>query len=53
MPEFGVMKGTCVYNADAWAKIDGVVNLMLEVIQPGLKVYHEPYNNAVVNISEA
>ncbi len=52
MPEYGITKYSCTYNADAWAKIDGIVNLMLEVIQPGLKVYHEPYNNAVINISE-
>ncbi len=52
MPEYGIMKGSCIYNSDAWYRIDGVVNLMLEVIQPGLKVHHEPHNGAVVNIYE-
>ena len=49
MPEFD-FKGGCSYNSDKWAQVDGVVNLMLEISHPGLRVYHEPYNSAVVNI---
>jgi hypothetical protein len=52
MPEFGIMKGSCVYNSDLWCRVDGIVNLMLEITHPGLNVYHEPQNAAVVNIYE-
>ncbi len=51
--EFGFDPSTAVsYNSDSWDRIDGIVNLMLEVTHPGLKVYHEPYNGAVINIQE-
>jgi len=42
--------GEVTYNADKWAQVDEIVNLMLTVSHPGVKVYHEPYNNAVVNV---
>ena len=49
-PSWHGFPGKTVYNADLWAEVDEIVNLMLEVSHPGTKVYHEPYNNAVVNI---
>jgi len=49
MPEFG-FKARTIYNSDSWARVDDIVNLMLSVSHPGVRVYHEPYNNAVVNI---
>ena len=51
MPEFGY-KGGCHYNADSWAKVDDIVNLLLEPVY-GVKVYHEPWNSAVINIHYA
>ena len=42
--------GKTVYNADKWAEVDDIVNLMLAVSHPGTKVYQEPYNAAVINI---
>lgn len=50
MPEFGLMQGTCTYNSDAWAKVDQYVNQTLGLQGYHHTVYHEPYNNAVVNI---
>lgn len=52
-PSWHGFSGKAVYNADKWAEIDAIVNLMLTVTHPGVKVYHEPYNNAVVNIALA
>ena len=49
MPEFG-FKGGCFYNADKWAKVDQYVNQTLALEGYYHRVYHEPYNNAVVNI---
>lgn len=49
--EFGVDPSNAIsYNSDRWAEIDGIVNLMLSISHPGVRVYHEPYNNAVINI---
>ncbi len=49
MPEFG-FKGGCSYNSDKWAKVDQYVNQTLALQGYRQSVYHEPYNNAVVNI---
>jgi len=49
-PGWHGMPGKVIYNSDLWAQVDDIVNLMLAVSHPGTKVYHEPYNNAVVNI---
>ena len=49
-PSWHGFSGKAVYNADKWAEVDEIVNLMLSVSHPGIKVYHEPYNNAVVNV---
>ena len=49
-PSWHGMTGKTIYNSDKWAEVDEIVNLMLSVSHPGTKVYHEPYNNAVVNI---
>jgi len=49
MPEFNY-KGGCSYNSDQWAKVDQYVNQTLALEGYGNTVYHEPYNNAVVNI---
>ncbi len=49
-PSWHGFPGKAVYNADKWAEVDDIVNLMLSVSHPGVKVYHEPYNNAVVNV---
>ena len=38
------------YNADKWETIDDLVNLMLAVTHPGVQVYHEPYNAAVITV---
>ena len=38
------------YNSDQWAKVDQYVNQTLALEGYGTTVYHEPYNNAVVNI---
>ncbi|MBE90465.1 MAG: hypothetical protein CMM76_13625 [Rhodospirillaceae bacterium] len=49
MPEFG-FAGGCSYNSDQWAKVDQYVNQTLALQGYAEQVYHEPYNNAVVNI---
>ena len=49
MPEFGY-KGGCSYNSDSWAKIDKYVNLGLKSMGRYEKVYHEPFNGAVVGV---
>ena len=49
-PSWHGFPGKAVYNADKWAEVDDIVNLMLAVSHPGTKVYHEPYNDAVINI---
>ena len=51
MPEFG-FKGSCVYHADRWALVDDHVNLFLQAVGSPRRFYHEPYNNAVINIHE-
>ena len=49
--EFGVKpKEAFTYNSDKWFKIDQWVNLGLESIGKSDRVYHEPYNNAVIGI---
>ncbi len=50
MPEFGIMKGSCVYNSDRWYKVDQYVNQTLALEGYAARVYYEPYNAAVVNI---
>ena len=50
-PSWHGFSGKVSYNADKWAEIDDIVNLMLAVSHPGVKVYHEPYNSAVINIA--
>ena len=49
MPEFG-FEGGCFYNSDQWAKVDQYVNQTLALEGYAHRVYHEPYNSAVVNI---
>lgn len=49
MPEFGYKGGT-TYNSDQWYKVDQYVNQTLALQGYRERVYHEPYNNAVVNI---
>lgn len=48
MPEYDY-KGGCHYNSDSWCKVDGIVNLLLGPVY-GVKVHHEPWNSAVLNI---
>ena len=49
--EFGVKpKEAVTYNSDKWFKIDQWVNLGLESMGKSDRVYHEPYNNAVIGI---
>ena len=44
--EFGVF-----YHSESWVKIDEMANQIIQTKHPGSqKFYHEPYNNAVVNI---
>ena len=50
MPEFGTAEWSFSYNADKWAKVDQYVNQTLALEGYAVRVYHEPYNNAVVNI---
>ena len=50
MPEFGIMKGSCVYNSDRWYKVDQYVNQSLALEGYFARVYNEPYNAAVVCI---
>lgn len=38
------------YNSDQWAKVDQYVNQTLAIQGHYHQVFHEPYNNAVVNI---
>jgi len=49
MPGFG-FKGGCFYNSDKWYKVDQYVNQTLGLMGYPYSVYHEPYNNAVVNV---
>ena len=49
-PSWHGLHGQTIYNSDLWAEVDAIVNLMLSVSHPGHRVYHEPYNNAVVNV---
>lgn len=49
MPEYD-FKGGSFYNSDQWAKVDQYVNQTLALEGYHNRVYHEPYNNAVVNI---
>ena len=49
--EFGFDPKTAVsYNSESWEQIDGLVNLLLEALNKSERYYHQPYNNAVVNI---
>ena len=48
--EFGLDPADAIsYNSDSWHKIDEIVNLLLEPLY-GVRVFHEPYNAAVINI---
>ena len=38
------------YNSETWNSMDDYVNLMLEATGTHRRVYHEPYNDAVVGI---
>lgn len=49
-PAWHGFPGRVIYNSDRWTEVDDLVNLMLEVMHPGKRVHHEPYNNAVVNV---
>lgn len=40
----------CSYNSEKWHKVDQYVNQTLALEGYAEQVYHEPYNNAVVNI---
>ena len=52
--EFGFDPSEAVsYNSDKWETVDGLVNLMLEAMNKRYRVYHEPYNSAVVGIWES
>ncbi len=49
--EFGVKpKELVTYNCDKWSKIDKYVNLGLKALGKSDRVYHEPYNSAVVGV---
>lgn len=49
--EFGFSPDQAVtYNHEAWQRVDGIVNLLLEALDCRDRYHHEPYNNAVVNI---
>ena len=49
--EFGLDPSNAVaYNSDVWGSIDAWVNLALEVRGAHKRVYHEPYNGAVVGV---
>ena len=39
-----------VYNDERWSTVDDIVNLYLSALNIPSRVYHEPVNNAVVNI---
>ena len=43
-------KWHCSYNSEKWCKVDDYVNQTLALKGYRERVYHEPYNNAVVNI---
>jgi hypothetical protein len=43
-------KHHCSYNSEKWCKVDQYVNQSLALEGYAQRVYHEPYNNAVVNI---
>ena len=49
-PSWYGFSGKASYNADKWAKVDQYVNQTLALEGYAYRVYHEPYNNAVVNI---
>jgi len=40
----------CSYNSEKWCKVDQYVNQTLALEGYAHRVYHEPYNAAVVNI---
>jgi hypothetical protein len=49
--EFGMdPSGMVCYNSDTWDSMDEYVNLMLDAMGAGRRVYHEPYNSAVVGV---
>ena len=44
--EFGTF-----YHSESWFQIDDMANQIIQTKHPGSqKFYHEPYNNAVINI---
>ena len=55
MREFGFgledLKDSVMYHSEKWDEIDGVVNLLLEALGYRERFYHEPYNNAVINVA--
>ena len=49
--EFGFDPAAAVcYNSDRWAQVDALVNLLTDALGNHERYYHEPYNDAVVNI---
>jgi len=51
MPEFGITEGSCTYNSERWYMVDMYVNQTLALMGYPHRVYYEPYNNAVINVS--
>ena len=52
MREFGLEGNAVSYNSDKWTLVDDYVNLFLEATGSPRRFYHEPFNNAVINIHE-
>jgi len=50
MREFGIEGDSVSYNADKWHQVDALVNLLTDALGNHERYYHEPYNDAVVNI---
>ena len=49
--EFGLDPSQAVhYNSETWDSMDEYVNLMLDAMGAGRRVYHEAYNSAVVGV---
>ena len=40
----------CDYNSDKWCKVDSLVNSGLQALGHYERVYHEPFNGAVVGV---
>ena len=50
-PSWHGFPGQISYNSEQWVKVDEMANGFIQKKHPGaLKFFHEPYNNAVVNI---